>query len=120
MLGSYIPVLILGILAVGFAAGAIVLSKFAGPKKPTEVKLQPYECGIESPGVPKERFAVRFYLVAMLFILFDIELIFLYPWAVVFHFMQPRTFLLGEVVIFISILLVGYVFAWRKGALDWE
>ena len=120
MLGSYVPVLILAIIAVGFAVGAILLSKFVGPKAPSEVKLAPYECGIESPGLPKERFAVRFYLIAMLFILFDIELIFLYPWAVAFNVMNARTFLLLEIIVFIIILLIGYIYAWRKGALDWD
>ncbi len=120
MLGDYLPVLILMIVAAGFAAGAIVLSHVAGTKKPTHRKLSPYECGLESPGAPHERLPVRFYLIAMLFILFDIELIFLYPWAVVFNRMQPRTFLLLEMLVFILVLLVGYVYAWRKGALDWE
>jgi len=120
MLGDYLPVLILMIVAVCFAAGAIILSYFVGTKKPTDRKLAPYECGLESPGAPHERLPIRFYLVAMLFILFDIELIFFYPWAVAFNRMQPRSFLLVEMLVFILILLVGYVYAWRKGALDWE
>lgn len=120
MLRDYLPVLILGIAALIFAAGAIILSRLLGPKKPSEAKLAPYECGIESPGVPKERFAIRFYLIAMLFILFDIEIIFMYPWAIAFNNMGARIFLLAEVIIFIVILLVGYIYAWRKGALDWE
>jgi len=118
---DYLPILILFAVAAGFAVGAIALSFVLGPRRPNAQKLEPYECGMSPIGNTRGRFPIRFYLVAMLFILFDIEIIFLYPWAVLY--LQPganRLFLLGEIVVFIAILVIGYVYVWRKGALDWE
>ena len=118
MLSAYIPVLTLMILATGFAVGALLLSYIAGPKNPTEVKTEPYECGMRPIGSARQRVPVRFYLIAMLFILFDIEIVFLYPWAVVFN--QLGMFGLVEMLVFIAILAIGYAYVWRRGALEWE
>ncbi len=107
------------IISTAFALGALGLAMFIGrPKGGNEHKLAPYECGIEPVGSARERFPVKFYLVAMLFILFDIEVIFLYPWAVVFR--QLAVFGLIEMGIFLLILLIGYAYVWRVGALEWQ
>ncbi|MCK9173052.1 NADH-quinone oxidoreductase subunit A [Desulfuromonas thiophila] len=118
MLESYLPILVLIALAVLFALGSVVFSFIFGPKKPSAVKLAPYECGMPLFGTARERFSVKFYIVAMLFILFDIEAVFLYPWAVVFKRLGMFGFI--EMGVFILILLVGYVYVWKKGALEWE
>jgi len=107
------------VIAVLFAAGATAFAFLVGrPKGGNSRKLSPYECGMEPMPNTRERFPVKFYLVAMLFILFDIEVIFLYPWAVVFK--QLAVFGLVEMGIFLAILLVGYIYAWRVGALEWQ
>jgi NADH-quinone oxidoreductase subunit A len=118
MLLDYIPILILAILAALFAGANIVFSLFLGPHRPNPEKLSPYECGIVPVGTARERFSVKFYLVAMLFIVFDMEIVFLYPWAVVLR--QLRLFGLIEMGVFLLILLVGYFYIWRKGGLEWE
>ena len=121
MLINYLPVLILFILAFGFAIASIALSFILGPKRPNKLKQEPYECGMKPIGNTRERFPIRFYLMAMLFIIFDIEIIFLYPWAVIFlRADQIRMFFLIEMLVFIGILLMGYIYVWRKGALEWE
>jgi NADH-quinone oxidoreductase subunit A len=118
MLIDYLPILILVVLAGGFAAGNIVLSLILGPRHPNPEKLSPYECGIVPVGNARERFSVKFYLVAMLFIIFDMEIVFLYPWAVAF---KPLGWLgLAGMATFLVILLVGYFYAWQKGGLEWE
>jgi len=118
MLLDYIPILILAILATIFAGANIVLSLLLGPRHPNPEKLSPYECGIVPVGTARERFSVKFYLVAMLFIVFDMEIVFLYPWAVVFK--QLKLFGLIEMGVFLLILLVGYFYIWKKGGLEWE
>lgn len=118
MLTEYLPIAILIILATGLAALVVILGHLFGPKRPTEKKSMPYESGMNPIGPGTRRVPVRFYLVAVLFILFDIEVIFLLPWAVVFK--KLGVFGLIEMLIFIIILLVGYVYAWKKGALEWE
>jgi NADH-quinone oxidoreductase subunit A len=118
MLLDYIPILILAILATLFAGANIVLSLLLGPRNPNPEKLSPYECGMVPVGTARERFSVKFYLVAMLFIVFDMEIVFLYPWAVVFK--QLKLFGLIEMGIFLLILLVGYFYIWKKGGLEWE
>jgi len=118
MLTDYLPILILVILAGGFAAGNICLSLFLGPHHPNPEKLSPYECGMVPVGTARERFSVKFYLVAMLFIIFDMEIVFLYPWAVTFH--DLGWFGLGGMGVFLLILLAGYFYAWKKGGLEWE
>ena len=121
MLKTYIPVLIMVVFGAGFAAVAIVASWFLGPKRPgKDVKYLPYECGITPVGSAHERFPVKFYLVAMIFIVFDIEAVFLYPWAVVYRKFSSTTFVLVEMAVFIAILLVGYVYMLGKRVLDWD
>jgi NADH-quinone oxidoreductase subunit A len=94
------------------------MSRLVGQKKPTPVKLSPYECGMPPVGTARDRFSIKFYIIAMLFILFDIEAVFLYPWAVEFRKLGMFGFV--EMGVFIAILLVGYVYVWKKGALEWE
>jgi NADH-quinone oxidoreductase subunit A len=118
MLGAYLPIILLGAVAVAFGLGSIIFSSLVGQKKPSPVKLQPYECGCEPVGSAQERFSIKFYIIAMLFILFDIEAVFLYPWAVLFK--RLGMFGLVEMGVFIVILFVGYIYVWKKGALEWE
>ena len=118
MLGAYLPILVLVVIAVLFGLGSVIFSTLIGEKKPSKVKLAPYECGCEPVGTARERFSIKFYLIAMLFILFDIEAVFLYPWSVIFK--RLGMFGLVEMGVFIVILFVGYVYVWKKGALEWE
>ena len=110
---------ILIMIAVGFAFGGVMvgLGVILGPKKPTPEKLAPYECGMPPVGDARERQSVKFYLVAMIFLLFDIEVAFLYPFAMSIR--ELRWFGYAQLVTFFAILLVGYVYVWRKGVLDW-
>lgn len=118
MLESYLPILVLIVVAFGFAVGSVVLSRLIGQKKPSAVKLAPYECGMPPVGSARDRISVKFYLIAMMFIVFDIEAVFLYPWAVLFKRLGLFGFV--EMGVFIVILLVGYIYVWKKGALEWE
>lgn len=118
MLDNYLPVLVLIGIAFAFAVGSVVMSGLIGVKKPGAVKLAPYECGMPLIGTARERFSVKFYIIAMLFILFDIEAVFLYPWAVMFKRLGMFGFV--EMGVFIIILLVGFIYVWKKGALEWE
>ena len=118
MINEYLPILILFILATLLGGLVVILGHAFGPRRPTSRKSQPYESGMTPIGPGTRRLPVRFYLVAVLFILFDIEIVFFFPWAVVFR--QLGVFGLVEMLIFISILLVGYFYAWKKGALEWE
>ena len=118
MLTDYLPIAILIILALAFAFFVILLGHSLGPKRPTNRKSQPYESGMTPYGPGTRRMSVRYYLIAVLFILFDVEVIFFLPWAVVFR--KIGVFALLEMGVFIVILLVGYVYAWKKGALEWE
>jgi NADH-quinone oxidoreductase subunit A len=119
VLSEYLPVLLLAGLAFLFAALSLAASSFLRPHKPNPAKLAPYECGIEPERVPKgERFSVKFYVVAMLFIIFDIETIFLFPWAVGFRALG--LFGLVEMAVFIALVFVAYVYIWQRGGLDWE
>ena len=118
MLLNYLPILILVVLAALFAGGSILVSALLGPRRPTPEKLSPYECGIEPVGTARERFSVKFYLVAMLFIIFDMEIVFLYPWAVVYK--ELKVFGLAAMGTFLLILLVGYFYVWKKGGLEWD
>jgi NADH-quinone oxidoreductase subunit A len=114
---QYLPLLMMIILATLFAGLSILASKILGPKRPTLAKSAPYECGIVPDNEPAERFPVRFYLVAMIFIVFDIEIIFLYPWAVVFR--QLGAFGLWEMVIFAVTVFVSFIYLIGNGALNW-
>lgn len=117
-LAAYAPVLI-HLLVVAFVAGVLVLlSTAVGQKKSSVTKTMPYECGMVPIGDAREPFSVRFYLVAMIFILFDVEAIFLFPWAVVSK--QLRWFGFVEMFLFLVVIFAGYVYAWKKGALDWS
>ena len=112
------------VVAAGFAVGNILLSQFVGQRKRTRTKLMPYECGKDPVGSARERFSVKFYLIAMLFILFDIEVIFLMPWAVVAKGLVAQgtvsgAFVYVEMMIFVALLLVGYIYVVKKGAFDW-
>ena len=105
------------VLALVIAIALVTLSYVIGRKVKNKVKDMPYECGIEPTGDARERFSVKFYLVAMLFILFDIEAIFLYPWAVVYKSLKMFAFF--EMLIFIALVMAGFFFVWKKGVLDW-
>ena len=115
---DYLPILILLVISTLLAALVILLSSFLGPRRPTRRKLEPYESGMMPLGQARRRMPVKFYLVAVMFILFDIEVIFFYPWAVTFR--QLGLFGFIEMLVFVGILLIGYVYAWKKGALEWE
>jgi NADH-quinone oxidoreductase subunit A len=115
---TYFPVLLQGLIAIAVAAGMIGISYFLGQKIRNKVKDQPYECGITPTGSAREPFSVKFYLVGMLFIVFDIEAIFLYPWAVVYR--ELKLFALVEMLVFIVLILSGFFYIWKKGALDWS
>ena len=122
---DYLPILLIFIVAAGFAVGNIFISQFIGQRKRTRTKMMPYECGKDPVGDARQRFSVKFYLIAMLFILFDIEVIFLVPWAVVFRTLSSPAFGLAnliyiEMIIFIVLLLVGYVYVIKKGAFEWN
>jgi len=122
-LREYVPVLMLGILAVIFSFGMLLLSVLLGKKgKRTPIKDTPYECGMLPVGQGTARLSVKFYVVAMLFILFDIEVVFLYPWAVVYKQMlkENAALILGSMFSFLAVLFVGYLYALKKGALDWK
>lgn len=118
MLTDYLPIAILLVLATGLAVLVVAIGHLFGPRRPTKRKLSPYESGMTPFGPGTRRMPVRFYLVAVLFILFDIEVVFFLPWAVVFR--SLGLFGLIEMGIFVFILVVGYVYAWKKGALEWE
>jgi len=118
MLLEYMPLLILVALAAGLAVLVVILGHTFGPKRPTTRKAAPYESGMTPYGPGSRRMCIRYYLVAVLFILFDVEVVFFLPWAVVFK--KLGLFGLIEMLVFIAILLVGYIYAWKKGALEWE
>ncbi len=118
MLKSYLPALVFLALGLGVGVAFTLLNSVVGPKRPSRVKSEPYECGLPSDVRKNFRFGVSFYLVAMLFILFDIEVVFLYPIAVQLE--AFGTFALVETIVFVILLLVAFVFVWRRGALEWK
>jgi len=125
MLEAHLPLLIAVGLAIGLGATILILSNLLGPKRPSKIKSEAFECGNPSSGTAREQFNVRFYLVAILFLVFDIEAVFIYPWAVVFGrsakgegSVSPALALI-ELFVFVAIILVGLAYAWRKGALEW-
>jgi NADH-quinone oxidoreductase subunit A len=118
-LNPYLGILLLTVAAGGFLLTMVLLAAFLGPKKVTKTKQMPWECGAIPVGsVREQRFNIRFYLVAMLFILFDIEVIFMYPWAVVLE--QMGMFALLQMLSFMAVLFVGLIYVWRKGVLNWN
>ncbi len=120
---DYLPILLIFIVAGGFAAGNVFISQFIGQRKRTRTKMMPYECGKDPVGSARERFSVKYYLIAMIFILFDIEVIFLMPWAVVFKSLAAqglRTLVYVEMMVFVALLLAGYFYVLKKGAFEWS
>ena len=125
MLRQYVPILIFAVLAMAFPAVTLVLFKYSRPdSRAIGAKLKPYECGIPPEGDARGRYSVRFYIVAILFVIFDVETIFLFPWAVLFSTREEGYRLtpiygLASVFVFLGILIIGYVWLYRKGALEW-
>ncbi len=123
-LHAYVPLLIHLLVAMVLAASLLAISSLIGWRRPNKAKQQPYECGITPTGDAREPFSVKFYLVAMVFILFDVEAIFLYPWAYIFkdlvHDAVWKRFGFVEMMFYVAILLIGYIYLWKKGALDWH
>ncbi len=115
---EYLPVLIMMIVAAIFGAGIILVGGLVRLRRPYKDKLIPYESGITPVGEPGIRFRISFYIVAMLFVIFDVEAVFLYPWAIVYN--KIGLYALIEMLLFIVILLVGYIYAWKKGAFVWD
>jgi len=115
---QYFPVLVQALLAMALAAGLLTVSYLLGKRVRNRVKDMPYESGMVPTGDARHRFSVKFYLVAMLFILFDIEAIFLYPWAVVYR--ELKMFAFVEMLVFVVLILAGFFYIWKKGALDWS
>jgi NADH-quinone oxidoreductase subunit A len=118
MLENYTPIVLLLIVSAGFAVIMANLSKLVGPRKPNREKLTTYESGMVPVGSTKERVSIKYYVVGMLFIIFDIEIVFLYPWAVSFE--KIGAFALWEMLLFIALLFVGYLYALKKGAFEWD
>lgn len=117
MLTSYIPVLIMLAVVTAFGVLVVTLSWLVGKRQASREKLMAYECGNIPEGDARSRFPVKFYIIAMLFIVFDIEAMFLYPWAVIYR--SLKLFGLIEMVVFIAILFIGFLYVWKKGALEW-
>ncbi len=115
---EYLPVAIFIAISIAFGLGALIMGSMVRLRRPYREKLMPYESGIDPVGEPRVRFSIRFYIIAMLFVVFDVEAIFMYPWAIVFD--KIGLFALIEMIIFIVILLVGYVYALKKEAFRWE
>jgi NADH-quinone oxidoreductase subunit A len=114
---SYVPILILGVVTVGFAVFTLFVSQLLGRSRPKPQKSGVYECGVPPIGTARERFPIKFYLLCMLFILFDVDAAFLYPWALIFR--ELGLFGLVEMAVFVLLLGSGFVYAWKVGALDW-
>jgi NADH-quinone oxidoreductase subunit A len=117
MPSDYVPIFIFLIICIGTAVAIILLSTLIAKRRPTAVKLMPYECGVDPIGPGRRRFPVKFFVIAILFIIFDIEAVFLYPWAVILK--ELRIFGLIEMAVFIGVLFIGLFYVWRKGALEW-
>ena len=117
MLDAYIPIFLFVLVAIGFAIFTLMVAGLVHPSHYSRVKLEPYECGIEPLTDARDRYSVRYYLIAMLFVIFDVETVFMFPWAVIMD--ELLLFGLIEMLVFLFILVVGYAYAWRKGALEW-
>jgi NADH-quinone oxidoreductase subunit A len=115
---GWLSIVLLALLGVAFAVVCMVAARYLGPRKPTAEKAAPYECGMPPVGDARERHSVKFYLVAMIFLLFDIEVAFLYPWAMAIRDLRWLGFV--QVLVFFLILVAGYVYVWKKGVLDWN
>lgn len=122
-IGQYLPLFILGAVAIVLGLLLVNLSKLMGPFRPNKIKESVYESGMDPVGTAHDRFSVKFYMVAMLFILFDIEVVFMYPWAVNYSLLMDKVsslFPLMEMFVFVVILFVGYIYVWKKGGLEWD
>jgi NADH-quinone oxidoreductase subunit A len=115
---KYLPILMLFCLAVIVPAALIVLSSLIGPRKETQAKVGTFECGTDPVGEPRKRFSVQFFLIALLFMIFDVEVVFIFPWAVLFRKLGLYGFI--EMAVFLGILIFGLFYVWKKGALEWE
>lgn len=124
MLENYFPVLVFVIVGLAFGCVPILLGRVLGPHRPDKEKISAYECGFEAFEDARMQFDIRYYLIAIIFILFDLEIAFLFPWAAIFKEIAAsdavRAFGFFEMLVFLGILVVGYIYAWAKGALDWE
>ena len=118
MLGEYLPILLFLIVSTVIGVALLVFGTLLGPQRPGSEKLSPYECGFEAFEDTRTRFDVRYYLIAILFIIFDLEIAFLFPWAVVFREIGMTAIV--AMAVFLGILVIGFVYEWKKGALDWE
>src|SRR5574341_1447519 len=118
MLAEYFPILLFMLVGLAVGAAPMVLGKLLGPSRPNPEKLSPYECGFEAFEDARMKFDVRYYLVAILFILFDLEIAFLFPWAIVLR--EIGFFGFMSMMVFLGILIVGFIYEWKKGALEWE
>jgi len=118
MIENWLLILLLIVMAVGFGGVSVLLGRLLGPRNPTPEKSAPYECGMPAVGDARERQSIRFYLIAMIFLLFDIEIAFLYPWALALRALGWAGY--AQVVLFTLVLVAGYVYVWKKGALDWS
>ena len=118
MLGEYLPILLFLIVSTGIGIALLVLGTLLGPRRPESEKLSPYECGFEAFEDARMRFDVRYYLIAILFIAFDLEIAFVFPWAIIFRSLGAIG--LYEMGIFLGLLVLGFIYVWKKGALEWE
>jgi NADH-quinone oxidoreductase subunit A len=118
MLGEYLPILLFLIVSTGIGIALLVLGTLLGPRRPESEKLSPYECGFEAFEDARMRFDVRYYLIAILFIAFDLEIAFVFPWAIIFRSLGMTG--LVEMGIFLGLLVLGFIYVWKKGALEWE
>ena len=118
MLNEYVPIMLFLVVAAGVGVALMVLGRFLGPQRPSDEKLSPYECGFVAFEDAHIQFDVRYYLIAIMFIAFDLEIAFVFPWAIVFRDLGMLG--LVEMGIFLGLLLMGFIYAWKKGALEWE
>lgn len=114
---NYVPIFIFLVVAFLVAAGTVVVASIVRPNNPEKTKLMPYECGVDPVDQARKRYTVRFYIVAILFVVFDVETVFLFPWAVQYRLLGVFGFI--EMLVFLGILIVGYIWVWKKGALEW-
>jgi len=119
---AYFAVIALFVLAVLVAGGFVAASHLFGPKRPGKIKLAPYECGVDPVSSPRQRFGVKYYVIALLFLLFDLETVFIVPWAVIYRgaLAEWGAFIFFEMLVFIGVLALGLIYVWKKGALEWE
>jgi NADH-quinone oxidoreductase subunit A len=118
MFRTYIPILLFIVIAIGFAVFSLFAARLLHSSKWNAVKLEPYECGIEPDTDARDRYSIRYYLIGMLFVIFEVETVFMFPWAVSLG--RLAVFGLVEMLVFLFVLIVGYIYAWRKGALEWQ